>query len=327
MRYLAVIDDEAAARRFGDYLLSIGIPNSLESGMKGSAIWVERDDDVERARMELDSFQRDPADPRYARAARDAGAVRAQVQKRQRRLRRNYVDIRTSWAGLPRFGAPLTAFLIGVCLVVGLATRLGAKMDPVGDLLLIQDPTQLIERIDEAEQQIKQGEPAERVVTDLQTRLRSLSEIRSGQVWRLVTPIFIHYGVLHLVFNMWWLWDLGRIIEGRLGSLFLGAMVLATALLSNLAEFYWSGPSFGGMSGVVYALFGYLWIRGLLDSGWGLRLNSQIVLIMLAWLGLCMTGMLGSIANAAHVVGLLAGMGAAAAPVYVRRARRAMRRM
>jgi len=69
-----------------------------------------------------------------------------------------------------------------------------------------------------------------------------------------------------------------------------------------------SGPSFGGMSGVVYGFLGYAWIKGKIEPRMGLALHQQTVIIMGAWLLLGIVGVLGSIANGAHVFGLIAGI-------------------
>jgi GlpG protein len=58
----------------------------------------------------------------------------------------------------------------------------------------------------------------------------SLSEIRHGEVWRLITPMFIHFGELHIFFNMLWLLDLGSMIEGRQSSWHMGKVQLSTKL-------------------------------------------------------------------------------------------------
>jgi rhomboid protease GlpG len=141
-----------------------------------------------------------------------------------------------------------------------------------------------------------------------------LDSVRHGQLWRLFTPMLLHFGVLHLAFNMWWLYSLGGILERRSGTLFLLLLVLTSQVVSALAQYYWGGPLFGGMSGVIYALFGYVWIRGKTDPRFGLEIPQQTVLIMLAWLVLCMTGALGAIANAAHLSGLIVGVTWAAIP-------------
>jgi GlpG protein len=144
--------------------------------------------------------------------------------------------------------------------------------------------------------------------------------VKQGEVWRLVTPIFIHFGVMHLVFNMLMLYSLGRLIEGRRGTLIFALMVLALAVSSNLAEYYlarsfkegrWAlrgSPQFGGMSGVLYGLFGYLWMKGRYDPASGLGVDRTTVLIMLGWFVLCLTGLMGPIANVAHAAGLLGGV-------------------
>ena len=70
----------------------------------------------------------------------------------------------------------------------------------------------------------------------------------------------------------------------------------------------WSGPTFGGLSGVNYALFGFLWLRGKYDRTGLWRLNPVIVQTMLIWFVICLTGLLGPIANMAHAAGLAFGM-------------------
>jgi membrane associated rhomboid family serine protease len=134
-------------------------------------------------------------------------------------------------------------------------------------------------------------------------------EIASGEVWRLVTPIFLHGGPLHIFFNMLWMWDLSRLVELVKGPLFLGIFVVVTAIASNLLQFVITGsPNFGGMSGVIYALLGYVWMQGKYNPGFGFVLHQSTVIMMLAWYVLCWTGLLGPIANWAHTGGLVLGV-------------------
>jgi GlpG protein len=143
----------------------------------------------------------------------------------------------------------------------------------------------------------------------LGTSMAALKEVREGQVWRLITPIFIHSGPLHLLFNMLWLKDLGGIIEHREGSWKLLSMVAVIAALSNFGQYQWAGPHFGGMSGVVFGLFGYIWIRGRLDPRSGYWMDPNTVGLMIAWFFICAFGIISQVANMAHGVGLAAGMG------------------
>lgn len=135
-----------------------------------------------------------------------------------------------------------------------------------------------------------------------------LREVFAGQVWRLITPIFIHFGVIHILFNMLWLFDLGGVIERMQGSPRLGILVGVTGVLGNLAQFLWAGPDFGGMSGVIYGLLGYVWIQGRLNPRSGLVLHQYVVIMMLAWFVLCWSGVIGAVANMAHTMGLISGV-------------------
>jgi len=139
-----------------------------------------------------------------------------------------------------------------------------------------------------------------------------LPEITSGQIWRLVSPIFLHFSILHIVFNMLWVYMLGGVIELRQGKWLLLLLVILTAIISNLIQYIVSGFYFGGMSGVVYALFGYVWIQGLTNDMFGVQLQQQLVIIMLGWFFICWSGVLELfglfIANTAHTAGLLSGI-------------------
>ncbi len=145
----------------------------------------------------------------------------------------------------------------------------------------------------------------------------TLPEIQDGQWWRLITPIFLHFSIFHLVFNLLWLWEFARLIEWRQGAVRLLVVVVCVGVCSNLAQYFVSGARFGGLSGVVYGLFGYCWILGMIDDKFGIKLNPNIVKLLLAWLVICWvgawTGLAASlfgidIANTAHTVGLLSGI-------------------
>ncbi len=137
----------------------------------------------------------------------------------------------------------------------------------------------------------------------------TLAQFTDWQAWRYVTPAFIHFSVLHLVFNLLWWWYLGGQIEQRLGSGKLFILLIVGAALPNIAEFFVSGPRFGGLSGVVYALLGYSWLRTRLQPDCGLAMPPALMGFMLVWLVLGFLDMLGTpTANMAHLAGLLIGL-------------------
>lgn len=133
------------------------------------------------------------------------------------------------------------------------------------------------------------------------------AEMLLTQPWRLFTPMFLHLNVLHILFNLLWWLELGRVIERFQSSFQLLGVTLATAAASNAAQFFATGPNFGGLSGVVYGLLGYLWLYGKTNPAAGYGLRPEIVTFMLIWLVVCMTGLVGNVANTAHFVGLVSG--------------------
>lgn len=133
-------------------------------------------------------------------------------------------------------------------------------------------------------------------------------EIIHGQVWRLITPIFLHMSFLHILFNMLWFKDLGYLIEHSFGKNFLLFFVLITGLISNICQYAVGGPQFGGMSGVLYAMLGFIWVYKKLNSDYEYSLPRFDINMMIGWYFLCLTGVLGPIANTAHGAGLVAGI-------------------
>ena len=315
--------DGSAAERFSDYLLSQGVENMVEEtpGSGGQwAVWIEKDDDVERGKLELEWFLKNPHDPKYApqSARAKAAAIRKEREVGQQRRRRQFIDVRTNWATAQQWRAPVTIGLIIITVIVSIVTnsiglggeknRKDDKIDYLlytsvspqrwGEWYIRTQPLFTWRSADDAE-------PTASMVIHYW-----LDNLRRGEVWRLVTPIFIHWSPLHLIFNLFWLRDLGGMIETRRGSLRMLGLVLLAALISNFAQFAWTLPKLeagGGMSGVVYALFGYVWVKDRYEPHLGLHISKETSIIMIAWLFLCMTGLVGPIGNAAHVAGLVVG--------------------
>ena len=133
------------------------------------------------------------------------------------------------------------------------------------------------------------------------------SAVLAQQPWRLFTPMLLHFRLLHIIFKLLWWQTLGGIIERFQSSAQLLVVTLVTAALSNYAQFAASGPNFGGLSGVVYGLLGYLWLYGRVNPAAGYGIPRPVVVLMLAWLVICWVGLADIVANEAHFAGLLSG--------------------
>lgn len=130
-----------------------------------------------------------------------------------------------------------------------------------------------------------------------------------SQSWRFITPAFLHFSALHIVFNLLWWWQLAGIVEKQQGKQRLLLILLFTAIASNLAQYFLVSPYFGGLSGVVYGLVGYCWLFGKLNKSNNVNLPNAYFGFLLGWLVLGFIDILPmNVANYAHLVGLLAGM-------------------
>jgi len=129
------------------------------------------------------------------------------------------------------------------------------------------------------------------------------------QLWRWLSHAVLHFSVMHIAFNILWWWQLGGDIEKKLGGLKLLQIFAISSALSGAGQYWVEGANFGGLSGVVYALVGYLWVVSTKAPQMGLTIPRQIVGFMLIWLVLGYMQPFMAIANTAHLAGLIAGVG------------------
>jgi GlpG protein len=106
-------------------------------------------------------------------------------------------------------------------------------------------------------------------------------------------------------------YQLAGMIELRKGTVRLAALIVITAVVSNLGQYIWSrNPNFLGLSGVDLALFGYIWMKGIYEPGGGLGLSSGSILFIGMYLTFTLVVPIERvpIAHGAHLVGLASGV-------------------
>lgn len=302
MRIICRFKEQSHARIFGGYLLSEGVTNELELSQEDEwLVWVHSEEHLERAKELHQKYLDDPENQEIQLAA--VKALEAAHKKTRQKSRYRRINPRDRWLAMDRPKAYLlTLILMGVSVLVGMITGLGSNHDTIVKFTITEyEITPRGEYV-----QIKY--------------LKGLPEVTNGHFWRLLTPMFLHFGIIHLVFNMLWLLDLGRMVETRQGKLRLILLVIVISAASNIGQYMVSGPNFGGMSGVVYGLLGYVWLRGKFDPSSGLYLDRRTVMFMIVWFFLCLFNVFPGVANTAHAVGLGLGMAWGYVSAYVRRA-------
>ena len=287
MRLIGHLPSESSASTFSDYLLVQGITNEVEAEKDGWAVWIHSEDEWTKARDLLAAFLGNPGDPKYRRQAAQARQLRTEAAAREETTEGETVDrARIFRATMPYGVGPLTMVLIGLSLAVQLL-RLGGYEEQV--------LRELYMTAIEFDGNYYKWSPG-------------LQEISQGEFWRLFTPVIVHGGWVHLLLNMMWLLDLGSMIEGRQSTGRLGLLVVVVAIASNLGQFWIYNANFCGMSGVVFGLLGYVWMKGKFDPASGLVLHPHTVAMMLIWFFLCLTPIIPNVANGAHAVGLALGV-------------------
>lgn len=291
MRLIGHLQSESVARTFSDYLYVQGIKNQIEAEKDGTwALWIHSEDEIEKSRGLLEKFLARPGDSHFQDMSKQVQVLKEREKEQEESAARRLLDARQIFRQHGPYGIGwLTLGLIAASALVWVLREYGPNKGFWNCLFI-------------SEYDVVGG--------SLNRLIHGLPEVRHGQVWRIVTPIFLHFHVLHILFNMLWLKDLGSMVEARQSSCRLALLVLCIGAASNLGQYWVQGPEFGGMSGVVYGLLGYIWMKGTFDPASGYFLQPSTVGMMLIWFVLCFTPLMPiGIANTVHAIGL--GMGIA----------------
>lgn len=275
---LIAFNQQSPAHLLANYLTSQNITANVVQSDKEFVVVLNEDAHIDRAKIIAEDFLANPTHPKYQQAAWDSG---------------KNVQLAPSGSGFSMGNiiadavkAPFTSVVFILCVAVYGLSLLG-MFAPIAQHLLMQPFSVLAQ---------------------------------NQEWWRLLGPAFIHFSALHIIFNLLWWAMLGAKIERTLGMSMLLIVFIVSATISNAAQAIFSEPVqgnlylFGGLSGVVYAVMGFVWWLGWLRPGWGLSLPNSIVGFMLVWLVLGYADILWvSMANAAHTAGLISGCLLAAA--------------
>jgi membrane associated rhomboid family serine protease len=144
-------------------------------------------------------------------------------------------------------------------------------------------------------------------------------DVADGDWWRLVTYGFLHAGLIHIGFNMYLLYLLGRMLEPEVGSLRFALVYFTCLVFGALGSFLYNGGSGVGASGAVFGLMGFaaveLRARGI--DVW----RSEIGTLILVNLGLTFL-LSGVVSVGGHVGGLIGGVLCGAVWQVTQRSRR-----
>ncbi len=293
------------------YTRLVGTPDAAitAAALVGAGEALYRLDDEEGARQCWEQAARLPENPSTYRAlrqvaaarvragdlrgARDAygeaerrapAAERAEIASRLGWLNKELGDSRAAgrWFSRSRAGNPTTVAsytIIGVTIVVSFLALQAGGADLFG-ILALDKP-----------------------------------RLAAGEWWRLVSPVLVHGSLLHLLFNMYFLYLVGPLVEQLYGSFRFLVLYALTAAAGSAASFLFGGPFQSvGASGAIFGLCGVLLAvslihRPVLDRR-GRALMSQIggLVVLNLVIGFGFDALGAPIDNAAHVGGLLAGL-------------------
>ena len=176
----------------------------------------------------------------------------------------------------------LTMVLIALCVVVTAAYLLAPKNDPSNVLVKLID-----------------------------FAAPGPDQVWSGHYLGLFTSFFVHLSLMHIAFNMMWLWRLGGTLEMTVPLWKYVLFLVGGTVVGSCCELLISGTTGAGASGAGYALMGLLWAgRGFHDS-WRRMATRENMQLFLVWGVLCIVLTAThtmAIANGAHFGGFLFGL-------------------
>ncbi|TVQ87251.1 MAG: rhomboid family intramembrane serine protease [Deltaproteobacteria bacterium] len=310
------------AEALAEVLLGEAIDTTIQPEDDAFAVWIVDDPDLDDAREIARAWAEQPDAPRFAEARERAKAAREREAADARR--RTRTAERQDRAQRPIRVGPVT--ILTLLIATGLTLIGIPSLDQLGDAIVGLPGADKMDWAFVDDLRLERGPDG--------LYVPFLGAVRSGEIWRLFTPMFVHVGgLLHLGFNGYWVWIFGSQIETRKGSLALLLMILVFGSLSTVAQYavgwsmldvaqairgiggdftwgpiYLGGPLGGGLSGALYGMFGYVWAKSATDKFSGIGIDSSTVGLLVIWFLVCLTGTVGPIANIAHGAGLALGM-------------------
>lgn len=304
MRHLAQIEGKQRAEAFVAYLLTQSIATHIEGASENSPfwdVWIRDEDALGRARAELEQFLANPQDPKYAAAVDQARQIIKQKQEASRQAAKNLRPVTyrgpsaTSNLGSGRI-PPLTLTLLILCIAVSLMSNFA---NPSPRFRFGQTVLDQLSFVSARDYEQSGHDPA--------------ASLKQGEVWRAITPVFLHGSPIHLAMNMVGLVVLGRIAERLAGTPRYALMILMLAALPMLLACLMppnldGSPFTVGISGVDYGLAAYLWIVSMRRPELGFRIPGSLIAILLIVIMLGFSGMTPGISNWAHLGGFVVGL-------------------
>ncbi len=256
---------------FSQSLKSQGIFHRISEESGQQIIWVEGEQQVALVRGALDCWS---FEERNASPIRDSAKLEV-----KRTLVMGLYNVLRAYVH-----SPVSMAMIAACVVVAVFSSLGTQPQRVAFLFYPLLDTSGF--------------------TALLISIDSVSELL-----RSFSPMLLHFGELHLVFNMLWLWYFGRQLESTHPRWLFVVLILLCSFTANTTQYLYSGyNNFGGMSGVVYGLLGYTWIIHKFMPGSQLLISSGMFVVFVIALILMEITASSWIASAAHVGGLISGL-------------------
>ena len=326
MRQVGIVFHENEARRLIRYLHFRGIESQFEGNFQSEngemhyVIWIKNEDEIQEAELLFHEFEKNPTDPQFDAPEPEpepaAHVEEAIKEVGERQFHTYFTYFVMAFCAM--------VFLIGILQRTELVQQLGAdkaktSLTPIQKQFMFDLPS--------PNQPFWQGAYGF-LVTYFDHKSFSNVEgplflkIRQGEVWRLFTPCLLHQDFLHILFNMLWLWYLGRPIERRIGFFRMLLLTLIGGISTNCLQYLMSGPFFIGYSGIVTTLAGFIWMREKRAPWEGYPLTRSTILFLaffiLAIFGLQVASFLidlftkysftPNIANTAHIAGAIIGI-------------------
>jgi GlpG protein len=194
MRQIGTLPSETLARTFADYVLTQNIHTQVEPDDGVFAVWVLEEDLVQQAKEELEAFRENPKAEKYAEAKSKADALRDKEIQRNREAKKKVVRANETWTQSPMQRSPVTVTLIVLSVAAVMITTPSDKPFSFGTRIEPGLTWLSLAPIREGDREGYMSIPT-----------RPFAAVSQGEVWRLFTPMFLHFGPLHLLFNMMWL--------------------------------------------------------------------------------------------------------------------------